>query len=68
MIWHERPGQAGGFRFPEEKRKAFKKKRAVIVIKKDVAFFYTADHHMLQDAGNVNTGSAGHKSGTLLSC
>lgn len=60
MVGHERPGKTIGFGSDEKLRHAFKKKRFVIVIEKDVSLFDAANYHMLEKTWNIDTSCSWH--------
>jgi hypothetical protein len=60
MIGHERPGQTFcACRF-EKRGKAPNEIEAVIIAKKNIAFFYTTYDYVLKEVWNVNASRAGH--------
>ena len=62
MVWNQSPGVALCFGFLENDAQAFEEGLAVLVISKDFSFFYPSGHHVLEEAGSVESWLAWHSS------
>jgi len=60
MIGHKRPGIAQGGGFGNEGFKALKKAFLIGIALEDPSSFDPADHHMMKDAGGIESGGSRH--------
>jgi len=60
VVGEKRPGKAFGAGRDQQRGQAFNKQRFVVVIKKNIALFDATHHHMLEKAGDINTGCSWH--------
>jgi hypothetical protein len=60
MVEHEHPGITGSLGFGYEGRKALDEIMPVLVVHEYTAPLNTADHHVVQSTGSVESGLARH--------
>jgi len=61
MIRDQSPGITLGLRFFEDSGQAVQEGLAIFVVEEKLTTFYSPRHHVLEKAGGVKSGLAGHK-------
>ena len=60
MIWNQGPGVTLRLGFFEDVGEPFQERLAVFVIEEDLSTFYSPGHDVLEEAGGIKSGLAGH--------
>lgn len=60
MVRNQSPGVTLGLSFFEDAGEPFQERLTIFVVKEDVSSFDSPGHHMLEKAGGVKSGLAGH--------
>ena len=60
MVWDQGPGVALGLSLLKDQGQAFKKRSTILFIPEDIPSLYSPGHNVLEKAGDVKSGLAGH--------